>query len=103
MGVPDIMFKASIKIHIASFPYFSRMKSVIEILAFGQLTDITGRETLQIENVQDIDELHAKLINLFPDLADSKFLIAVNKEIMRGNVKLNAGDVVALLPPFSGG
>jgi molybdopterin synthase sulfur carrier subunit len=79
------------------------MNSTIEILTFGQLIDITGQKALHMQNVPDTDQLKAKLIHLYPGLADSKYLVAVNMEIIRGNVKLHPGDVVALLPPFSGG
>ncbi len=78
-------------------------KAKIEILAFGQLTDITGHSTWQMENITDTDQLKKILIEKYPALANSKYLLAVNMEIIRGNVKLNPGDVVALLPPFSGG
>ena len=78
-------------------------KSKIYILAFGQLTDITGQNTWQMEDVYDTDKLKTKLVEKYPKLAQSKFLLAVNMEVIRGNVKLNPGDVVALLPPFSGG
>lgn len=79
------------------------MNSTIEILAFGQLTDITGQSTWQLDDIIDTDQLRATLIEKYPALASAKYLMAVNMEIIRGNVKLNAGDVVALLPPFSGG
>jgi len=78
-------------------------KSTIDILTFGQLTDITGQSSLQMQVVNDTDELKAMLVEKYPKLAQSKYLIAVNMEVIRGNVKLNPGDVVALLPPFSGG
>ena len=78
-------------------------KSTIDILAFGQLTDITGQNSWQMEDVTDTDALKAMLLEIYPKLSQSKFLIAVNMEVIRGNVKLNPGDVVALLPPFSGG
>lgn len=79
------------------------MNSNIELLAFGQLTDITGLSTWQMEDIQDTDQLKSVLIKNYPGLADSTYLLAVNMEVIRGNVKLNSGDVVALLPPFSGG
>lgn len=78
-------------------------KYLIDILAFGQLTDITGQNTWQMEDVYDTDKLKTKLVEKYPKLAQSKFLLAVNMEVIRGNVKLNPRDVVALLPPFSGG
>lgn len=79
------------------------MNFAIEILAFGQLTDITGQNALQLQDASDTDQLTIMLVEKYPALAQSKYLVAVNMEIIRGNVKLNPGDVVALLPPFSGG
>ena len=78
-------------------------KAKIEILSFGQLTDITGQNTWQMEDITDTDQLKKIFIEKHPALANSKYLLAVNMEIIRGNEKLNPGDVVALLPPFSGG
>ena len=78
-------------------------KLKIDILTFGQLIDITGHSTIQMELVNDTDQLKSVLIEKFPALAQSKYLVAVNMEIVRGNSKLSPGDVVALLPPFSGG
>lgn len=78
-------------------------KATIDLLTFGQLVDITGHSNLQMELVDDTDQLKSMLIEKFPALAQSKYLVAVNMEIVRGNSKLSQGDVVALLPPFSGG
>lgn len=80
-----------------------KVKSKITLLSFGQLTDITGHSTWQMEDITDTDQLKKILIEKHPAFANSKYLLAVNMEIIRGNVKLNPGDVVALLPPFSGG
>lgn len=78
-------------------------KSKINLLSFGQLTDITGQSTWQMHDITDTDQLKVILVEKYPALANSKYLMAVNMEVIRGNVKLNPGDVVALLPPFSGG
>jgi len=78
-------------------------KSKITLLSFGQLTDITGHSTWQMEDVTNTDQLQKILIEKYPDLANSKYLMALNMEVIRGNVSLKSGDVVALLPPFSGG
>ena len=79
------------------------VKSKVNILAFGQLTEITGQNAWQMEEVTDIDQLRSLLVEEYPALAQSKYLVAVNMEVIRGNVTLKPGDVVALLPPFSGG
>jgi molybdopterin synthase sulfur carrier subunit len=78
-------------------------KTKIEILVFGQLTDITRQSTWEMETVTDTDHLKTMLLEKYPALAQSKYLVAVNMEVVRGNVELKSGDVVALLPPFSGG
>jgi len=78
-------------------------KSKINLLAFGQLTDITGQSTWEMEDITDIDQLKTILIEKYPALAQSKYLVAVNMEVIRGNAILKPGDAVALLPPFSGG
>lgn len=78
-------------------------KIKIELLSFGQLTDITGQSSWQMEDITDTDQLKKILIEKYPALANLKYLVAVNMEVIRGNIKLNPGDVVALLPPFSGG
>ena len=79
------------------------MNSTIEILVFGQIIDITGHKAWQMELVTTIDELKASLAKTYPSINTAEYRIAVNMEIIRGNVELKPGDVVALLPPFSGG
>ena len=78
-------------------------KLIINILAFGQLTDITGQSAWQIEGITNTDQLKTMLAEKYPALTQSKYLVAVNMEIIRGNALLKTRDVVALLPPFSGG
>jgi sulfur-carrier protein len=82
---------------------FTSMNSTIEILAFGQIIDITGQKAWQMEHVPDTDELKVSLAKIYPSINSAECRIAVNMEIIRGNVELKPGDVVALLPPFSGG
>ena len=79
------------------------MNSTIEILAFGQIIDITGQKAWRMEHIPDTDELKISLAKTFPSMNTAEYRIAVNMEIIRGNVELKTGDVVALLPPFSGG
>jgi sulfur-carrier protein len=83
--------------------YLGIMNSTIEVRAFGQLIDITGQNNWQMEDVNDTDQVKEMLTAKYPALRQSKYLVAVNMEIIRGNVILKPGDVVALLPPFSGG
>ena len=74
----------------------------VNIIIFGQLTDIAGN-SLSLEGIADTDQLVNKLNELYPALADKKFVVAVDKKVISGNTVLTSNNTVALLPPFSGG
>ncbi len=75
----------------------------INIIIFGQLTDITGTGSVTVEEVMDTDSLQATLCKTYPGLMNSKYVIAVDKNIIAENTPLTNNCTVALLPPFSGG
>jgi sulfur-carrier protein len=75
----------------------------VRIIIFGQLTDITGKNELTLPDVNDTGDLVTELNKLYPALAASRYILAVDKQTVNGNVNLKEGSVVALLPPFSGG
>jgi len=75
----------------------------IKVLLFGYLAEQTGKPELEMSECSDTDTLIKKLMLDFPSIKNSKFLISVDKKIIKGNVKLENGNVVALLPPFAGG
>ena len=72
------------------------------IIIFGQLTDITGN-SLSLENVPDTNTLVKELHQRYPGLVHAKYVIAVNKKMVKENTTLTEDCTVALLPPFSGG
>jgi molybdopterin synthase sulfur carrier subunit len=74
----------------------------LTIKVFGNLTEITGTAELELEAI-DSASLHSALFQRFPQLRERKFAIAVNKQLITENTDLKAHDIVALLPPFSGG
>jgi len=75
----------------------------IKILVFGQLSEIINTLELEIIEVVNTDDLNKKLNELYPNLKNIKYSLAVNKKIIQENTILNNDDIVALLPPFSGG
>ena len=75
----------------------------IRILTFGQITVITGSETLVWKDVRDTDSLQQQLNEQYPALQHTKYMLAVNKQVISGNTILEDKTTVALLPPFSGG
>ena len=75
----------------------------IEILTFVQITDIIGKSSIKISHINNTNELIDNLSQQFPELKKTRFIVAVNKQIVHQITPLKSGDVVALLPPFSGG
>jgi molybdopterin synthase sulfur carrier subunit len=73
----------------------------IKVIAFGNLAEILGTE--RVIQTQETDSLLAELKKLYPQLEGRAILIAVNQQMVSKNVSLKTGDVVALMPPYSGG
>ena len=74
----------------------------VNIILFGRLADIAGNSVF-VNEVADTDSLINALHKTYPALAEAKYVIAVNKQVITSNTLLNENTVVALLPPFSGG
>lgn len=75
----------------------------IKVLAFGQAAEIIGDANRDYPYVPDTDDLIKQLADNFPELKNLEYSLAVNKQIVRGNTRLQNEDTVAILPPFSGG
>jgi len=75
----------------------------MNIKIFGQLTDITGNNSVTLEDVADTDILLQQLQLKYPALLNAKYAVAVNKQIIQNKTALQQDAEVALLPPFSGG
>lgn len=75
----------------------------IQIMIFGQLTDIINNNTLTVTGIADTNSLVTELNKRYPALADTKYMMAVNKQTVTANTALKEDSIVALLPPFSGG
>lgn len=79
------------------------MDKKIKILLFGNIAETAGSSEIFFPAADDTDTLLQHLKEAIPELCNRKFSVAVNKEIISGNILLNQPDEVALLPPFSGG
>lgn len=75
----------------------------IKVLIFGQLSDITGENSLELSGIRDTDQLITTLNNLFPSLKNVRYACAVDQQVINSNTRLRDDCIVALLPPFSGG
>jgi molybdopterin converting factor small subunit len=79
------------------------MNMKLKVILFGQLSEITGTSNLLLESITDIKGLLEALHKQYPPLATMKYIIAVDKKVIDGNMLLDEKNTVALLPPFSGG
>ena len=77
--------------------------SVMTIKIFGQLHDIVGSNLIEVEHAANTDELIRQLQLKYPALKNSKYKIAVDRNIIQTNTTLQQDAEIALLPPFSGG
>jgi len=78
----------------------------IKILFFGITADFAGSnsDTLICEKNITIKELKSALITRYADLKNiNDFAIAVNEEYAEDETVLQLNDVVAIIPPVSGG
>ncbi len=78
----------------------------IQLLFFGITTDLTGENSINFELNTDItvQDLKAILMQKFPKLKNMhQFAIAVNEEYAEDTLTLKENDVVAIIPPVSGG
>ena len=74
----------------------------VKIILFGKLAEIVGA-SVSVDNVADTDSLINALEKEYPEFTKTKYLIAVDKQVIKENTVLNKKSTVALLPPFSGG
>ncbi|MFN2439476.1 MAG: MoaD/ThiS family protein [Chitinophagaceae bacterium] len=75
----------------------------IEVKFFGRITDKTHNSNTILKDISNTSELRLKLQNLYPELTNMKYAIAVNKEIIQQDKLLKNNDIVAILPPYAGG
>jgi molybdopterin synthase sulfur carrier subunit len=75
----------------------------VNIIFFGQMKDITGNASLVMQDVDDTQNLMALLEKKYPAIANTRFVLAVDKEIIQTNTALHHNSTVALMPAFSGG
>lgn len=78
----------------------------VQILFFGITTDLLGASNLEIEVVEasTVANLKSLLKEKYPQLKNiASYAIAVNESYAVENLVLEENDVVAIIPPVSGG
>ena len=74
----------------------------VNIIVFGQLRDMLG-DQFELDDVQDIDEVKSRLHEIYPEMIENNYLVAIDKKLVTGNLRLNDNSTVAILSAFSGG
>lgn len=78
----------------------------IKLLFFGITTDLLGTSSIEMElntpcSVADFKEV---LLEIYPQLSNlHSYAIAINEEYALDNSIIKEADVVAIIPPVSGG
>ena len=78
----------------------------ITVLFFGITTDIVGTNSIaqSLNENATVKDLKSKLISSYSGLKHlDEFAVAVNETYAEDKLKLNDNDVVAIIPPVSGG
>ncbi|MFS0490345.1 MoaD/ThiS family protein [Leadbetterella byssophila] len=73
----------------------------VKVLFFGEFLEWFGKE--RYVRVKDTYTLKVLLDKEKEEFACRNVSFAVNQQVIHGNIQLEAGDVVAVMPPFSGG
>lgn len=75
----------------------------IEVISFGKIMEIIGRQILHVDQVRTVDEFRTYLEHQFPPLREMPYQLALNQEMVKTDHQLKNNDVIAVMPPFSGG
>ncbi len=78
----------------------------LQILLFGISTDLVGTTNLSfsLSPNSSVLELKSELLNQYPQLSQiNSYAIAVNESYASDDTVLKENDVVAIIPPVSGG
>ncbi|MBQ7231912.1 MAG: molybdopterin converting factor subunit 1 [Bacillales bacterium] len=77
---------------------------MVKILWFAHLSEAVGKRELEIEVAgMTVAALKKQLQEQYSDLVLEHVLTAVNEEYVADDMVLDNGDVVAFIPPVSGG
>lgn len=86
--------------------FYKLLLMKIKILFFGIARDITEKSFMVLELNVDatIQQLVSELKKIYPKFSSiNEYSIALNEEYVEMNAILTVNDVVAIIPPVSGG
>jgi Molybdopterin converting factor, small subunit len=75
----------------------------IRLLLFGKIKEIIPTDIFELNQGGNLMELKKQLENQYIALQSIPYTIAVNHAIVDEETIINENDLVAIMPPFSGG
>lgn len=75
----------------------------IQILTFGAVKDYLEDVEWEINESTSIRDLRHQILEQYPELRQQFFRMAIGSRMADDQLQLTEGDVVSLMPPFSGG
>lgn len=77
----------------------------MKVLYFAEIKEILQTDMEQLDTKEDIsvESFKQLLFNQHPSIREKKFQVAVNEEFVQNEDIIQPTDVVALIPPVSGG
>lgn len=77
----------------------------MKVLYFAEIKEIlqTDSETIDINEAINVDAFNQYLFERHPSIKTKKFQVAVNEEFVQDEDIIQPTDIVALIPPVSGG
>ena len=75
----------------------------VDIIAFGDISNIIGKNRITLKNIPNTDQLKLQLQRLYPALKNTPYLIAIDRHIISENTRLKDNHMIALLPQASAG
>jgi molybdopterin converting factor subunit 1 len=78
----------------------------VQVLLFGIVADLIGKETLyfSLEKIDTVKNLKKALRTKYPQLKNyNTYAVAVNEHYAQDDIVLKENDIIAIIPPVSGG
>ena len=75
----------------------------IRILLFGKIKELIPVDEYELTHGQTVKDLKNELEKLFTPIQSIPYTIAVNHTLVDDETPINENDLIAIMPPFSGG
>ena len=79
---------------------------LVDIKLLAHCRELIGKDkiTLKLKNQMTVGDLRKKILELYPILSSQiQFVVALNCEVVDEVTPISSKDVLAILPPVSGG